>query len=282
MMGRRFSFIGRLFCAALVVVLVAGCSFTGNGGNGNGGSGESPDKTASNEKLWVGTRSFTNECIVVPPRLINEKLGTTKYAVTFDPYSRPENTTLVGTIPAGTEYYSIEGFSSKDYLALPYGRNYFLYARKGAGLISFPQSEGEATLLAEHKGTPEQAYLAGFQASSGYAASYISVSFNSLQDVDTDLLLALLEEHCELRGATLMVADFNFLVERGYFENDYLWYWDEGFFIYLSPLTLLDAEHATVEVGITAGGLAGNGMLYELTREDGAWVITAGEMSWIS
>lgn len=245
------------------------------------------DYWKAEDALYEGLRRYDPEWVVVPPRLVGEPLGTTDREIPFEPYGSDYSygKPIVDVIPTGTIYYEIEGYSSKTYVAVPYGSNYFLYAHSPRKKLHFSQGEGDAALVAQFAGTPEQAYLETFKYISAYKADFLVLDVTRVSLDDPSDLIALIGQYCDERGSTLIVTSFQTIKGKGYLELDwdsqYVWDFTNGLFIDLEECAI-DGDRATVEAGVVAAALAGQGRSCYLEKEDGAWVLVDSMMSWIS
>jgi len=242
------------------------------------------DPWKAEDAVYKGILRYDPEWIVVPPRLIGDSPGTTDREIPFEPYgSDPQyGKPIIDTIPAGTPYYEIVGYSTWTYIAIPYKSNYFLYARPLHKKVIFPRGEGNAALVAQFAGTPEQAYLEAFKDVSAYAADFLVLDVRRASLDDPNALIALVEQHCEERGATLIITSFQTVEDKGYFEgNPPYWYFSDGLLISLEGGTF-DGDHATIETSVGAAALAGQGRSCSLEKEDGVWVFAGSMMTWIS
>jgi len=281
------------------------------------------DNSYNKTKLRVGLRTYSPEFVVVPPRLIEKQLGTTNQEIQFDAYSTTEysSTVLCGVIPSGTAYFSIQGYDSKTYLAVPFGSNYFLYSHAPKERLRFPQGSDNPELTARFVGTPEQAYLEAFILMSAWTTDFIVLNIVDLQLDNPDDLISLIGQHCDERGATLILTSYDTVKALGYLEmddKDFWWYFEDGFFIYFEdslftyaneyfdfeilgdsatiivgvPFDFINGEAlfdgvvveelAIIRVAIMAAPLAGRSVDVYVIQLDGAWKAVSASTNWIS
>lgn len=282
--------------------LLSGCDLTQsarttdtNGHVVNSG-GTVSESLHGDESFTVGVRHFDPEWIVVPPRLIGKSMGAIDTDVAFDPYRLDKNdfagfpsyeysNPYQGMILAGTECYEVRGYDTDAYLALPFDGNYYLYACSPAEKLCFPQGRGDMKLISRFAGTTEQAYAEAFFQSTFWNSSYIVLDILGVESVDTGDLIALIDEQCDQRGITLLIATFTTIDEKGYLYHDEeapgYWSFPDGLFVDLGSCTI-DGDSIIIRTGFMIADLFGQGWDYRFEKENGIWVVADGWMAWIS
>ena len=293
--------------AILLVSLLAGCVSTTQESTtsevAQNGSQESSSSTTSTvdystleEAFHRGSSQYDPEWAVVPPRLIGAALGTTEEDISFDPYgvSAPlesegnaaaGNNPFTAVIPAGSEYYEIQGFDSETYLALQNGANYFLYANSPSERLHFYPGYVDDSLTSSFTGSEEQAYLEAFIFVAALQTRFIVLDILPLDIGNADDLITLIAHYCDTQGTTLLVTSYNTVKEKGYltFESgeEYNWVFYGGMFVSLDE-GVFSGDTATIEASFRAGPLFGSGTRFNMEMKDNKWVVKSIEELWIS
>ena len=116
-----------------------------------------------------------------------------------------------------------------------------------------------------------------------YSRTYIGVNLERVKLVNTEILANLLQDYCNAQGATLLLDNYDGLVEKGYINNE-----DGGFYQFkdgmLITLTdeLLPEGKIQLDTALFFASLAGVGNRYFLEFVDGEWKIDVSPMMWIS
>ncbi len=107
---------------------------------------------------------------------------------------------------------------------------------------------------------------------------YISLDIEKAELQDKKGLIELFKGFCDKNGFTLLIDNYEGLIEKGYIKD---MYFEDGIIIKYEDVALKDNKLVT-NVSKWRSGKGAIGGKYTLEKKDGKWKIISGGVQWIS